>query len=502
MGGHECEKDAYDAANAAAKLTANAIGSAYDRSSAKIDAVEISLLQNIGSVYDRSSAKTDAVEQLLLKHRTSSTRTIIGSDTDYISSNKYINLDETKIYKSITSINFINSNNKWLYNNSINALIDMTLSDHNDLIANLVSSDNIYIDPFDTLTLSNTLSVLKILYYKKFISDTSKTELSISFVNNAANNLYYLWSYDHQSSKYLISGGKNLLIGPELLLDNYNFTEVSASNKPLIRIKGKLSTTPLTYSIKSVNDKFKIELFNNELFIISNKSISFDSITAANNKIKITITINDGKYNYDRVFFINITKMPTTSTALFTTQGWLADPAGVKPLQELFDILLTRNLTQSDVLTKLHDFMVLDNCALMNQLEDMANKASNAHFILKLNATIDTFRSANTVAGFTLFYSTARDAISYIVANTTGDAKIQLIKNKTGLTNNLTKVIDGFENISKEIIKLGSVVPNQKELAVSDFVSIITNAVVMTVGYKTDAFNTISGLSQLGFSTT
>jgi hypothetical protein len=439
---------------------------------------------SIASVDKKLSDSVSATIQTVSTILDSST--ILGSVTDLINSGKFSTLDNTKIYKTSNNIKLINCSNTWLYDNQIptyNMLTNMTLYDHNNLTDNLVSTVNIYIDPFDISTPSNTLPKTKILYYKNFISNTSNKELNINFVNNATNSLYYLWTYEHQSSKYLKLGTNNLLIGPEIILDNYNFTE-APNNSPLVKISlgnsANTTYTTNTYTIKSTNNEFKIDKFNDQLFIKSKKDIVFNNYP--NKKIKITITINDGKYTYDRVFFLTINKMLNNSTEMFVSLGYTFTPGKPQDIvaASKFEKLLTgKSLDESDRLEFMNAINLNDNCILIQQLDLMRSSISNdqslTSFKTKLDDSITLFRNAKTADDYNTFLTKSLETVNYASTNVTFAT--------TALTNGFTTLLTVMKQYYDATAILKTIPTDSIPYAISEFIRLCKGILTIAANY-------------------
>lgn len=447
--------------------------------------------KKICKAYIASYAKIKLVEHKLDEVTKLS---IIGQQSDAISSGKFVAIDTTKVYLTSSSIVANNIGGKWFYYNSatnLNILTELTQNDVDFLTDNLNQSLTIYIDPYEITTFRNQIMSKNILYYKNIINTNVDIPLNVTFINNSLNNLYYLWSYEHKPNKYFINSGKYLFIGPNISLDTYDFMEANANN-PLIKIINNTDqnvyTNVLKLSVESNNSEFFVKTINGFQYIMSKVNVLYNDYT--NKKIKIKLIIDDGNYVYQRVFFITISKMVYNSTD-FTAIFGIKPTGDTKFIADMFDILIQgKQIQESDYIKALTTVTSSDNCKLMQQLEILRDTIqttpSLATTAQKITNTITSFRSAQTMSDYKSFISTAYDAIS--TASTT------VLATSPQVTTGLNATVSKLEEFLKILERLKLIPTVSIPYAISTYKQITKDLLITSQAYTIVRNSTITGL--------
>jgi hypothetical protein len=416
---------------------------------------------------------------------------IIGTSTDLINTGKFVAVDKTKVYYTMDSIkmNYVDS---WLYNNvtnNYNILRELVVNNIDSISDNLDESNILYINPYNVEMPTTQLFQTKILYYKSFIENLFNKSLDVEFINNTAASLYYLWAHSHQPNKYYTYSGKNLLIGPNISLFNYNFTESSVDN-PLTKLVIN-STGNFTFSVESDKNEFYVGTFNGDLYIMSKIDVKYDDYT--NKNIKIKLIIDDGVYTYNRVFFITINKMLNSSEDLFAKYQITEDK---QLFGYFFDkILGGSGITKQDYESVISTAVVTENCTLMKQLQSlndaMASDTSLSDVNDKVDSTIASFRSIKNNDDFKSFVNIAKDAVL------SGFSKVSELQNNPTLIAQLNYCIDLLGKFIDAVDKLTEIPHTPLSLAVSTFEQYAKNIVIIAYGYRNMVDIAVAGLKSV-----
>jgi hypothetical protein len=347
--------------------------------------------------------------------------TIVGSVAQMLDSGFASEINTSLVSVANSSLKLININNKWYYYNAtagLNSLISVTTTESmSKLTSNIDQLTAVYANP-TVVTGDLLLTDSSILYYKDFISKFDAKELNV--YNCVTSPKLLLWANDHNSNNYYtytqIVANKSvtsvIVPGPDVQIDMLSFIETKA-NTPIIRIN---INTPGTYkfAISSPNSEFTIGTIGSDYYIMATKNLNFADYS--NPSIKVTLTIDDGKFTYNRTYFINIVKTITSSADITTTRNESA-------LAYIMSVLSIINsgapLTESFIMLPLNSVLKTDNCVLIDVVgyisgivnAGMLNIPAIQAVIDKFNSTINLFRSAKTLAEFKQYTVSMRESV-------------------------------------------------------------------------------------------